>query len=260
MRVMTFNIRFENEEDGSNSWVHRRELVTELIGKYEPSILGTQEGMTQQLQYLQDELPEYQVYAPHRVSDAKAQYPTLYFRKNDLDVLEGDEFWLSKTPRSHLSKDWDSAFPRMMSCARVRSEGLANSIWIAVTHLDHMGETARYEQARIIARWLNDLRTPVILMGDFNDRPESDVHRLLTSQDTGLKDTWQVLGYEEELSSFTHHDFRGVPRKTRMDWILVTPEFRVTEARIIRDHRGESYPSDHFPYMVDVEIHEQSKD
>ncbi len=38
MRVMTFNIRFENEEDGSNGWVYRRELVTELIRKYEPSI------------------------------------------------------------------------------------------------------------------------------------------------------------------------------------------------------------------------------
>lgn len=257
MRVMTFNIRFETEEDGSNGWVYRRELVTELIHKYEPSILGTQEGMIQQLKYVQDELPEYQMYAPHRVSDAMDQYPTLYFRKNQLDVLEGDEFWLSKTPRSHRSKDWDSAFPRMMSCARVRSKGFANSIWVAVTHLDHMGETARYEQAKIITRWLSDLNCPVILMGDFNDRPDSDVHRLLASPNTGLKDTWQLLGNEEGASSFTHHDFHGAPRKTRMDWILVTPEFRTTRAEIVRDHRGESYPSDHFPYMVDMELSDQ---
>jgi endonuclease/exonuclease/phosphatase family metal-dependent hydrolase len=252
MRVMTFNIRFETEEDGSNAWAHRRDLVAGLIRKYEPSILGTQEGMIHQLHYLQEQLPEYVIHAPNRVSDLTSQYPTLFFRKNQLDVLEGDEFWLSKTPRSHRSKDWDSAFPRMMSYAQVSPKGLENPFWIAVTHLDHMGETARYEQAKIIARWLSNLNSPVILMGDFNDHPDSDVHRLLTSPNTGLKDTWQLLGNEEGVSSFTHHDFQGAPRKTRMDWILVTPEFRTTRAEIVRHHRGNSYPSDHFPYMVEV--------
>jgi endonuclease/exonuclease/phosphatase family metal-dependent hydrolase len=120
-----------------------------------------------------------------------------------------------------------------------------------------MVETARYEQAKIITRWLSDLNSPVILVGDFNDRPDSDVHRLLTSPNTGLKDTWQLLGNEEGASSFTHHDFHGAPRKTRMDWILATPEFRTTRAEIVRDHRGESYPSDHFPYMVDMELSDQ---
>jgi endonuclease/exonuclease/phosphatase family metal-dependent hydrolase len=254
MRVMTFNIRFDNEEDGANAWVFRKDLVTELIRKYEPSILGTQEGMIQQLNTLQEELFEYHMHAPHRVLDDTAQYPTLYFQKENFHILGGAEFWLSKTPGSHRSKDWDSAFPRMMSYARVRAKDLANPIWIAVTHLDHMGETARYEQAKIIAQWVKRLSGPVILMGDFNDHPDSDVHRLLASPDTGLKDTWQVLGYEEGASSFTHHDFHGVPRKTRMDWILATREFRVTEARIIRDHSGESYPSDHFPYLVSLEI------
>jgi endonuclease/exonuclease/phosphatase family metal-dependent hydrolase len=254
MRVMTFNIRFDNKEDESNAWVYRRDLVTELIEKYEPSILGTQEGMIDQLQYLKEQLPEYVIHAPNRVADTTSQYPTLYFRKLELDVLEGDEFWLSKTPRSHRSKDWDSAFPRMMSYAQVKPKGLENPIWIAVTHLDNVGEKARFEQARIIARWLNDISAPVILMGDFNDRPDSDVHRLLTFPNTGLKDTWQLLGNEEDASSFTHHDFHGAPRKTRMDWILVTSEFRATGAQIVRHHRGNSYPSDHFPYMVDLEV------
>jgi endonuclease/exonuclease/phosphatase family metal-dependent hydrolase len=254
MRVMTFNIRFENDKDGSNAWAYRRNLVTELIGKYEPSILGTQEGMLHQLNYLQHELPGYHMYAPARVSDDTAQYPTLYFLKKELEVLEGDEFWLSKTPRSHRSKDWDSAFPRMMSYVRARSKDSENRLWVAVTHLDHMGARARYEQARIIARWVKGLNGPVILMGDFNDRPDSDVHRLLTSPDSGLKDTWRLLGLRENSASFTHHGFDGIPQKTRMDWILVSSHFRVKAAQIIRDYRGELYPSDHFPYMVDVGI------
>ena len=255
MRIMTFNIRFENEEDGPNAWVYRRDLVTGLIRKYEPLILGTQEGMIHQLKYIQDEIPEYQMHAPGRVSvsEGRAQYPTLYFHKKEVDVLEGDEFWLSKTPRTY-SKDWDSAFPRMMSCARVRIRGLATPTWIAVTHLDHMGARARYEQAKIILRWARDLSGPVILMGDFNDHPGSDVHRLLTSPDAGLKDTWQLLGLKEDPACFTLHGFDGIPQKTRMDWILVSSPFRVKAAQVIRDHRGKSYPSDHFPYMAEVEV------
>jgi endonuclease/exonuclease/phosphatase family metal-dependent hydrolase len=257
MRVMTFNIRFENEEDGPNAWAYRRDLVTELIRKYAPSILGTQEGMIPQLDYIRNELPDYQMHTPNRVSTGTAQYPTLFFRKKELDVLDGDEFWLSKTPRSHLSKDWDSAFPRMMSYAQVKHKDSKNVVWVAVTHLDHIGTEARYEQAKIIAQWVSSLHGPVILMGDFNDHPDSDVHRLFTFPATGLKDSWQLLGREENSTSFTIHGFEGIPQKTRLDWILVTPEFRVTDARIIRDHSGEFYPSDHYPYMVSLKISER---
>jgi endonuclease/exonuclease/phosphatase family metal-dependent hydrolase len=104
---------------------------------------------------------------------------------------------------------------------------------------------------------VNNLNGPAILMGDFNDHPDSDVHRLLTSPYTGLKDSWQLLGKVENSTSFTIHGFEGIPQKTRIDWILITPEFQVTDARIIRDHSGEFYPSDHYPYMVSLNFSHQ---
>jgi endonuclease/exonuclease/phosphatase family metal-dependent hydrolase len=51
----------------------------------------------------------------------------------------------------------------------------------------------------------------------------------------------------------THHDFHGNCCKFRMDWILVTPEFRVLDAFIVRDHMNGRYPSDHFPYTVNLD-------
>jgi endonuclease/exonuclease/phosphatase family metal-dependent hydrolase len=253
MQVMTFNLRFENTEDGPNAWVYRRELVTDLIRKHKPSILGSQEGMIQQLTYLQNELPEYQMNSPKRVLDDTAQYPTLFFLNRDYYILKGAEFWLSKTPLLHRSKNWDSAFPRMLSYAVVMCKEDRKKLLVAVTHLDHMGTRARYEQAKIIARWAKEYDGPVILMGDFNDHPGSAVHRLLTAPDTGLVDTWQLLGHVEDPSSFTHHRFDGIPQKTRMDWILVSTHFCVKSAQIVRDHSGDSYPSDHFPYTVVME-------
>ena len=75
--------------------------------------------MWSQLVYIRNRLPEYDLYAPHRTLDDICQYPTLFFHKESFTVHEGGEFWLSQTPEVHRSKSWDSAFPRMMSYARV---------------------------------------------------------------------------------------------------------------------------------------------
>ena len=254
MRVMTFNIRFENHQDGSRSWFFRREFVSDLILQHAPSILGTQEGMWHQLLYLRDHLPGYRLHAPERVLDATCQYPTLFIRGDTWQVLGGGEFWLSKSPHIHRSKSWDSAFPRMMGYGKLRSRHGGTPLWVAVTHLDHAGPEARLEQARMIARWFREKKGPGILMGDFNDHPGSAVHRLLTAPETGLRDTWEISGGTGGEESYTHHGFTGLPRKTRMDWILVSSHFQVKKAEILRDCRNGSYPSDHFPYMVDLEL------
>jgi endonuclease/exonuclease/phosphatase family metal-dependent hydrolase len=254
MRIMTFNIRFENDIDGLNGWSYRRKLVTQVISEYSPSILGTQEGKRPQLQYIRDNLQAYHLHAPDRTTDDASQCPTLFILNDEFEVLEGKEQWLSKTPHVHLSKDWDSAFPRMMSYAKLREKKSGRPLWTAVTHLDHIGVEARHNQAKIIAKWAKSRSEPVIVMGDFNDSPVSPVHEILTAPDTGLRDTWQILKRKEDTAGFTHHGFDGIPQKTRMDWILVSPHFHVSNAIIVRDNTAGRYPSDHCPYMADVEL------
>ena len=39
----------------------------------------------------------------------------------------------------------------------------------------------------------------------------------------------------------------------RIDWILVTPPFRVRRVAIVTDHQDKRYPSDHFPYEAEVD-------
>jgi len=62
-----------------------------------------------------------------------------------------------------------------------------------------------------------------------------------------------VLGRPEDEASMTHHEFSGIPKKFRMDWILVTGDFRIIDGTIVRDNSGGRYPSDHFPYVVDFD-------
>ena len=95
-------------------------------------------------------------------------------------------------------------------------------------------------------------------MGDFNDGPDSAVHHLLASSKTGLRDTWQVLCREEDEASMTHHNFQGLPKPCRMDWVLVSREFRVLDAMVVRSNREGRYPSDHFPYAVELDWEKDS--
>lgn len=248
---MTLNLRFENERDGGNGWNYRRDLVVKLIEQYSPDILGTQEGRLSQLDYLETSLSGYGMHAPSRVLDDTCQYPTLFFRKDLFRIMEGDEFWLSKTPKIHRSKNWDSAFPRMLSTATVELPESGQVFSVGVTHLDHMGEKARLKQAEIIAQWVKKRKPPMILMGDFNDGPDSKAHGALTNEGTGLSDTWEAMGHMEGGESFTHHAFTGKPQKSRIDWILSTVPPHVVAARIIHDQFDGRYASDHFPYYVD---------
>ncbi len=250
IKVMTFNLRFANDDDGADGWDRRREQVIRLVERYDPAILGTQEGMQSQLSYLERQLTGYTMNAEKRTWDSRSQYPTLFISKKHFLITESGERWLSKTPKVHLSKDWDSAFPRMMNFAALIPKAGGSVIWAAVTHLDHVGATARYEQGRLLAQWAQSKRRPVILMGDFNDSPESPLHRLLAGADTGLCDTWEKTGGKAGPESFTHHGFKGIPQQSRMDWILASAHFEVLDSRIIRDNEGGYYPSDHFPYMA----------
>ncbi len=252
MRVMTFNLRFENDQDGENAWVYRRDLVVELIKKYAPDILGTQEGRVSPLNYLNEALKQYEIHTPSRVLDDTCQYPTLFFKKERFRILRGKEFWLSKTPAVHRSKNWDSAFPRMASTAKVEALASGRIFWVAVTHLDHMGRKARLKQAEILGQWVQEKNTPVILMGDFNDAPPSDTHATLVNDQTGLSDVWEVLGQGEGKESFTHHGFTGVPIKSRIDWILTTTPPHPIHAELIHDRFSGRYASDHFPYYADL--------
>jgi endonuclease/exonuclease/phosphatase family metal-dependent hydrolase len=258
MRVMTFNLRFENDFDGSNHWNNRRNFLVKTILKYRPHLVGTQEGKPSQLAFLSENLGGYRISASSRHWDEHCQYPTLYYLEEYFTLVEESEFWLSETPEIHLSKSWDSAFPRMISYALLKMRQRGQQVWVSVTHLDHISEQARIEGARMIRDWTLEKGAPTVLLGDFNDIPGSEVHRILNKPTGPFTDSWQELGKSEDQQSYTHHGFKGIPAKGRIDWILVTPEFRVLDVSVARDNEDGRYPSDHFPLWVDLTLMENA--
>jgi len=252
MRIMTFNLRFDTAIDGPNAWEFRKELVAEVILTHRPDLLGTQEGTVPQLEYLETKLPGYQALTAHREVDRTCQYPTIFYRGEELEVKASGEFWLSETPEVHRSKSWDSAFPRMVTYGLFREAGRDQDFYFINTHLDHVSAMARLHGARMIREHFWRFNLPLILAGDFNEPPDSPVYREFINGASPLADTWRAR-HPAGQETVTQHSFDGVPRGDRIDWILVTPPFRVQRVAVVTANQEGRYPSDHFPYEAEVD-------
>ena len=55
-RIMSYNIRYDNEWDKVNSWEIRKDEVIKLIYEYDPGIIGIQEGLLNQVRDINNAL------------------------------------------------------------------------------------------------------------------------------------------------------------------------------------------------------------
>jgi endonuclease/exonuclease/phosphatase family metal-dependent hydrolase len=251
MRLLTFNLRFANPQDGRNYWDYRKEIVVDTIFAVNPDLVGTQEGTVPMLEFLTEHLQGFLPLTAHREVDPTCQYPTIFYRQG-LQVQDSGEFWLSKTPTVHRSISWDSAFPRMVTYGLFQEPGRDLWFYFINTHLDHISSLARLHGARLIREFFQDKNPPQILVGDFNEPPDDPVFQELTGPGHRFQDTWRALNPQGPEPP-TQHNFDGNPRGHRIDWILVTPPFQVTKVEIVGYNHSGRYPSDHFPYVAEVD-------
>ncbi|MDF1738894.1 MAG: endonuclease/exonuclease/phosphatase family protein [Verrucomicrobiales bacterium] len=249
LSVMSFNIRFGTANDGDNSWPHRKELVAETISRTSPDLLGLQESVDFQVDYLAEKLPEYQVYSVPRTPDG-GESCAIFFLKSRFEKLDAGTFWLSEAPEVVASKSWDSSLPRIVSWVRLKVKDSGKELVYANTHFDHKGELAREESAKLIRKRLPEIagETPFVITGDFNCVDASPPHLALIGDDGKFVDTFRHLNPEvvpENEGTFT--GFAEKDNGKRIDWVVCSPSFEVKSAAIDRYRKEKRLPSDHYP-------------
>lgn len=86
--------------------------------------------------------------------------------------------------------------------------------------------------------------------GHFNCGEGSEPYRNLVTDNrtkVPLVDALRRIQPTAQSGEGTFNGFAGRDSGARIDWILVSPEFRVKSAEIVKHQRGGRYPSDHFP-------------
>ena len=111
--IMSYNIRYDNTWDVENSWTIRKNKVRQIFIQYAPSIIGIQEGLLKQVQYLDSCLTDYDYVGVGR-DDGKEQgeFCAIYFDKTRYSGLNHYTFWLSDTPDT-ISVGWHAALERI---------------------------------------------------------------------------------------------------------------------------------------------------
>lgn len=260
LRVMSFNIRYDNPGDGPNRWEERRDLVVDVIRHADPDLLGTQEVLAHQAEFLREQLPGYEYFGAGRDDgELKGEMSAIFYRADRFERLDGGHFWLSETPDVPGSKSWDAALPRMVTWLKLRDSRDGAELFFLNTHFDHRGEQARALSAMLLRRRALEQSdgAPLIITGDFNASAEGLISALLRVGETGgrpLLDTYRAQEPEREPGEGTFNGFTGDTSSARIDWIVVSEEFDVREASIIRTTRDGRWPSDHFPVTAVVRM------
>jgi endonuclease/exonuclease/phosphatase family metal-dependent hydrolase len=257
LRVMSYNIRYGTAADGENHWDRRKEFLVATIQAFGPDLLGTQETLGFQRDYLAQQLRDYDSLGVGRDDGGdKGEMMALFYRRERFEKVAGGHFWLSETPDVVGSKSWDSSLPRMATWVKLRDrkQPSAPPLLFLNTHFDHRGVKARAESARLMRRQIEALGEggPVIVTGDFNAGEGSEPYRLLFDklQDRAspVRDSLRLIHPERQPEEGTATGFKAsATRGARIDWIAVSPHWKVVSAEIDRTQRDGRTPSDHFP-------------
>lgn len=249
--VATYNLRYNNPQDGINAWPNRVNLVRGLIRFHEWDIFGTQEVLYNQIQDL-EALSEFGWIGVGRDDGMKAgEFAALFYRKQRIEVIQSGNFWLSVTPEIP-SMGWDAkCCKRICTWAKCKDKQNGKIFYVFNAHFDHEGVTARLESAKLLHQKATEISNglPVIIMGDFNSLPESDAVKILN--EAGYRDSFTHTKQAPYGPVGTFNSFNwNAELNRRIDYIFLGKKWTVEKYGVLTDSFEKRYPSDHQPVQV----------
>ena len=250
----TYNLRLNLASDGPNAWPHRRDAVRALIRHHEIDLLGTQEGLIDQIEDLAAMPGLARVGVGRDDGKRGGEHAAIFFRTERFALLATGDFWLSPTPEVP-GKGWDArCCNRLASWARLRDLANGRVFFAFSVHFDHEGVVARRESARLMLRKMREIagEAPALLLGDLNATPESEPVQILL---TGLRDARTLSQTPPYGPVGTFNGFKlDAPLLERIDYVLLSPQWRVLRYAALTDKVDARFPADHLPVVTRLSL------
>ena len=255
-KVMTFNIRYNNPNDGENWWENRKGDVVKLLEYYQPDFLGIQEGLLEQLNFMDHHLQDYSYVGVGRDDgNQKGEFTAIFYNTQKFGLVKTETFWLSETPEE-ISVGWDASMERICTYGVFKNIQDQNTYYVFNAHLDHIGQEARERSAKVIEQKINGLtigKEPIVVMGDFNCTDQDKPIKVFNSfLDDGLYHSQKGLyGPPGTFNGFNP----TVISQDRIDYIFTKNINTIKSYRHINDKRNNGLCiSDHLPVLMEFEI------
>jgi endonuclease/exonuclease/phosphatase family metal-dependent hydrolase len=264
LRVMTFNIRYDEPRDKENAWPNRKELVASMIRFHHADLVGLQEALKRQIEDLEKLLPDYDWVGVGRADGkSEGEFSAILYRKTRFTRLTSSTFWLSETP-DVPSKGWDAAYPRIVTWMKLKDTTTGKTFFHFNTHFDHRGVRAREEGARLLLQRIDKIagRLPVVITGDFNFDEASAGYQILTGKtaqgemapNSALRDARYLSQYGHHGPTSTFNEFKALVPQMKIDYVLAKGSVRVLQHGALADTWNGRFPSDHLPVLAEVVI------
>lgn len=255
IRLISYNIRFDNPDDGLNAWPNRKEYVAQMVKFYGVDLLGVQEALHHQLRDIMSMIDGYEYVGVGRDDgDTLGEYSAIIYRAQRFQLQFTGTFWLSETP-DDPSLGWDAACKRVCSWAIFKDRNSGKTFAMFNTHFDHVGKVARQNSAKLL---LNRIATiansiPVLVTGDFNMIPTDSTIAIIASV---YADTYNLspIGHYGPVGTWNGFDYNS-PLTDRIDYCFVDSNgFETLRHAHIDDAFRQRFPSDHLPVLVELRL------
>ncbi|MCG9794041.1 endonuclease/exonuclease/phosphatase family protein [Flavobacterium algicola] len=254
-KMMTYNLRLDVTSDGENAWKNRKDFLSKQVLFFAPDIMGVQEAKPNQMEDLKKSLTNYAAIGLGRDGDQKGEHSSIFYNTKKFKVEQVNTFWLSPTP-DKVSMGWDAAYPRICTYALFTDIEKHTKIWFFNTHLDHIGPLAQLNGMKQIEQKIAEVNTkkyPVILTGDFNVEPDSELIKELSQIMVNTQSAAQLtFGPSGSFNGFKFNE----PVTRKIDYIFTSnsKKIKVHKYAVLSESIDLKYPSDHFPIYVDLSI------
>ncbi len=257
--IMTFNLRFNNPNDGENAWPLRKDNAVSMIRFYDADIVGCQEALIDQVEYLDEKLDDYSWYGLGRDDGKKdGEIMAVFYKTDRYKVLMDSTIWLSQTP-TQPGKGWDAACNRTITVLKFQDKNNQKIFYLFNTHFDHRGQEARRKSAQLLIKSVKEIagKTPFVITGDFNMVPESEPYQIITSSKSPKiidAKTITQLPHHGPTGTSTGFKIENIDKKKRIDYIFTGTGIQVLRHATLSDTFDGKLPSDHFPVLAEIKL------
>lgn len=262
IKVMAFNIRYDNPRDSLNAWPNRAEMAVEFLRNESPDLLGMQEVLSHQFDYLDSVLTDYGSIGVGRNDGSRSgEMNPVFYKKDRFDLVRTLTFWLSETPYIPGSMAWKAGLPRIVTWAELADKVTGGHLFFFNTHFAHDSDSARVMSSELLLQKADSIAAgfPFVITGDFNMLPGSRGYSILTGpyESVPLLIDSHTISEKRPLGpSYTFNGFSDKIGEGRIDYIFVKAGSAVLEHKTCIKKENGIYISDHWPVMAVVKIEE----
>lgn len=174
VKVMSFNIAGDVDDDDLEGWDKRKGLVADIIRQQRPDVVGLQEAILINIHYIIEAVGGYAYYGVNELGqdNDEAESLRLLYRTDRWEVDESNSgiFWFTSTPEVPGSKDWGALWIRDCVFARLVDKDTNEGFYVYNSHWSYASQESRSKSARLLVERIQGRKYDerFVAIGDFN--------------------------------------------------------------------------------------------